>query len=103
MVDFKILHDSLVRSFAKKIRDAPYAIKSYPSISQRTFLENLGIDARLMKLLTSSAASAPDDVTRDRHAKNLTASFNRLVEEMGDEYQVYCFSSDDVSIGEYVA
>ncbi len=118
MVDFKVLHESILRAFnpssanssaapskpSRKTSLPPprYSIQSHPCVSQKTFLENVGIHARLMKLLTSSAATAPDDSTRDALAHSLITSFRRLVDEMGNEYQVYCLSSSDVSLEEYV-
>ena len=96
MVDFQALHRGVTKEVAKKGK-----VTSYPSISQRNFLENLGIDARVVSLLRDTEKRFGKK-KGEREAEKVIRAFNRLVSEMGDEYQVYAISSDDVPLDEYL-
>jgi len=95
MVDFRALHQR-VTSLGK-------SVNSYPCISQTTFLENIGIDARLVKLLATSHNRKTSEKEREEEAVMLITAFNRLVKEMGEQYQVYCISSQQLDMSEYLS
>ena len=68
---------------------------SHPSIPQGTFLENVGIDARVVTLLREGEGG-------EEEAEKVVRAFERLVGEMGSLYHVYCVSSSDLDLSEYM-
>ena len=94
MVNFKALHTTVDREVDNE------KVISHPPISQRSFLENLGIDARMISLLRNTEKIGTRN--GEREVEKLIQAFNRLVNVMGTDYQVYCLYSRNVSIEEYL-
>mgnify|MGYP003644292063 CR=1 FL=1 len=82
-VDFAALDKAIVTTFMRS-GESGEEVETFPSISQKTFLQNIGLDARFTALLRGAS---------EEQAQTLIDAYRRLIDDMGEDYHVYSVSS----------